>query len=356
MSAPRLEVRLDLVGHNTRCLVERLGGRGIAVTAVTKAMWGAPELAAAYLAAGAAGLADSRVDDVLALRRAGVTSSITLLRTPMPSQVDEVVRRCDVSCNTEPSVLVALSAAARAAGHEHGVLLMVELGDLREGIMPEDLTTIARQVCQLPNLVLHGIGANLACRSGVVPDEANMAELTALAALVEHATQRSLPVVSGGNSANLGWASGPGTTGRINDLRLGESLLLGRDPLEREPIDGLRTDAVSLVAEVIESGPKPSVPWGTLAQNAFGERPEPTDGPGPIQTILALGRADTDPSDLVAPAGMTIVASSSDHLVTRTAHRLEPGSEVRFAPGYSALLRAMSAPSVATSFRVATPA
>jgi predicted amino acid racemase len=227
---------------------------------------------------------------------------------------------------------------------------MVELGDLREGIMPDDLATIARTTRDLPNLVLRGIGANLACRSGVVPDAANMAELSGLAALVEHSTDVALDVVSGGNSANLGWALGPGATGRINDLRLGEALLLGRDPVERLPVEGLRTDAVTLVAEVIESGAKPSLPWGTTAQTAFGERPRPVDHGEVVQTILALGRQDTDTSDLAAPAGMTIVASSSDHLVTWTDERLAPGTEVPFAPGYSAVLRAMTSPTVETVY------
>lgn len=350
MSAPRLEVRLDLVGHNTAELVRRLGARGIAVTAVTKAMLGAGPLARVVLASGAAGLADSRVANVAALRDAGVVAPVTMVRTPMLSQVDRVVQCCDTSCNTEPAVLAALSLAAGSQGRRHGVVLMVELGDLREGIMPENLAAIARTVRDLPDLVLRGIGANLACRSGVVPDAANMAELSGLAALVEHATGTALEVVSGGNSANLGWALGPGVTGRINDLRLGEALLLGRDPVERRPVDGLRTDAMTLVAEVIESGSKPSMPWGTLGQTAFGERSIPVDHGQVVQTILALGRQDTDTADLRPPPGMMIVASSSDHLVTRTAERLPPGTEVSFQPGYAAVLRAMTSPTVRTVY------
>lgn len=350
MSVPRLEVRLDLVGHNTAQLVRRLGERGIAVTAVTKSMLGAAPLARTLLAAGVAGLADSRVANVAAMRDAGVIAPVTMVRTPMPSEVDRVVHLCDTSCNTEPTVLAALSAAARAQGRRHGVVLMVELGDLREGIMPDDLGAVARATRDLPNLVLRGIGANLACRSGVVPDAANMAELSGLAALVEHSTDTALEVVSGGNSANLGWALGPGVTGRINELRLGEALLLGRDPVDRRPIAGLHTEALTLVAEVIESGAKPSMPWGTLAQTAFGERPGPVDRGEIVQTILALGRQDTDTTDVRPPPGMTIVASSSDHLVTWTDERLAPGTEVSFAPGYAAVLRAMTSPSVETVY------
>jgi predicted amino acid racemase len=177
-----------------------------------------------------------------------------------------------------------------------------------------------------------------------------MAELSGLAALVEHATDAPLEVVSGGNSANLGWALGPGGTGRINDLRLGEALLLGLDPVERQPVEGLHTDALRLVAEVIESGAKPSMPWGTIAQTAFGERLGQVERGKVVQTILALGRQDTDTTDLVAPPGMTIVGSSSDHLVTWTDERVAPGTEVAFAPGYAAVLRSMTSPTVETVY------
>ncbi len=351
MTAPRLELRLDVVGHNTRSLVGRLGERGIQVTAVTKSTLGSPAVAATFLEAGAAGLADSRVSNIRSLRSGGVRAPMTLLRSPMPSEVDDVVALCDVSCNTELVVLALLSAAAVAAGVEHGVLLMVELGDLREGIMPDDVVAVARGVCELPGLTLAGLGTNLACRSGVVPDETNMATLSELAVRVEAATGTAVRTVSGGNSANLGWALGTPRPGRITELRLGEALLLGKDPLERRAVPGLRTDAVTLIGEVIESGTKPSMPWGDRAQTAFGEHVEVADRGAVVQTIVALGRQDTDPSDLEAPEGVEIVASSSDHLVTRTTERLEPGTEMVFRPGYSALLRAMTSPTVAAVLR-----
>jgi predicted amino acid racemase len=359
VSTPRLEVRLDRIADNTASLVGRLAGKGISVTAVTKSMLGERRLAQAVLDAGAVGLADSRLRNVVAMRDGGVRAPMTMIRTPLLSEVDGVVRDCETSCNTEPAVLTALSSAAVRQDRVHQVMLMVELGDLREGIMPAQLADIAQLVVGLPNLTLHGIGANLACRHGVVPDDANMAGLSVMVAVVEQATGCQLAVVSGGNSANLGWALGPAHVGRINDLRLGEALVLGRDPLDRRPIDGLFTDAVTLVGEVIESGPKPSTPWGRFAQNSFGRRvdegeslpasPEETP-PAVMQTIVALGRQDTDPEDLVAPAGVTIMSASSDHLVTRTEHQVAIGTEVRFRPGYSALLRSMSTPTVITSY------
>ncbi|WP_052666482.1 alanine/ornithine racemase family PLP-dependent enzyme [Nitriliruptor alkaliphilus] len=346
MTAPRLEIRLDAITHNARTLVDRLGRRGIAVTGVTKAALGRPDIAHAMVDGGIRALGDSRIENIEALRRAGVEARMTLLRTPMLSQVHRVVRRVDVSYNTELEVIVALASEARRRGVVHRIVLMVELGDLREGVLPVDLGPLVREILDLRGVTLIGLGANLACRSGVVPDAAKMAELSALATSIELATGARFEVVSGGNSANLDWALGDDPVGRIDDLRLGEAILLGREPLQRRPIEALHTDAFTLVGEVIESRIKPSLPWGRTARTAFGPPAAVVDR-GPVaQTIVALGQQDTDPQGLQAPEGIEIVGASSDHLVLTSATVVPIGTELRFQPDYSALLRAMTSPTV----------
>jgi predicted amino acid racemase len=349
MSVPRLEIDLGKLRQNARTLVDQLGARGIAVTGITKATLGDPTIARTLLEAGVRGVGDSRIENLCRLRAADVPGPMTLVRSPMLSQVELVVEHADVSFNTEPAVIASLAAAAAARGRIHGIVLMVELGDLREGILPADLEPIAREVMHLPQLALRGIGTNLACQSGVTPDRRNMAELTALATSIETTLGVSLDVVSGGNSANLTWALAAGTeVGRINDLRLGEAILLGRQPLDRSPLAGLHTDAVTLVAEVIESQVKPSRPWGELAQTAFGDRSPPPDRGPRGRAILALGRQDADPDGLDPPPGLTILGASSDHLVVDVGSLvLAVGDEVRFELDYSALLRAMTSPFVA---------
>jgi predicted amino acid racemase len=348
MTAPRLEVDLRKIQHNARTLVERLAARGISVTGVTKAALGSPEIAGALLSAGVSALGDSRIENIASMRRARVPAQMTLIRSPMLSQASLVVAHADVSLNTELDVIRKLSAAAQETKSTHGIVLMVELGDLREGIMPGELESTVRQMLRLPNLTLRGIGTNLACRCGVSPDARNMSELSTLAASIEEKFGLGFSIVSGGNSANLAWALGDADTGRINDLRLGESILLGRETLHRQPIDGLHTDAITLVAEVIESKVKPSQPWGEIAQSAFGEVSATRDRGDISQIILAVGHQDTDPSGLQAPAGIEVLGQSSDHLVAEsTPDRLAVGAEVRFQLNYSALVRSMTSPFVA---------
>ena len=351
MTGPRLEIDLDKIHHNARTLTDRLSGLGISVTGVTKATLGSPDVAGALLDAGVRTLGDARIENIERMRRAGVPGAMTLIRSPMLSQVDRVVEHADVSFNTEIDVIRRLAAAASSAGRTHGIVLMVELGDLREGIMPDDLEGVARETLRLPGVVLTGIGANLACQHGVAPDAANMGELSALAGSIEATFGMTVGLVSGGNSGNLAWALGGAAPGRVNDLRLGESILLGREPLHRRPIDGLHTDAIALVGEVIESKVKPSQPWGELAQTAFGDAPPAAEPGDRARVIVALGHQDTDPSGLRPGPGIGLLGASSDHiLLAPGSDRPAVGAEVSFHVNYSALVRAMTSPFVSRVF------
>jgi predicted amino acid racemase len=352
MNAPRLEIDLEKIQHNARTLVERLAARGITITGITKSMLGSPEIADALLRAGITNLGDSRIENIEKMRDAQVAASMTLIRSPMPSQVDRVVMHADVSFNTELDVISKLSVAAQKAGRNHGIVLMVELGDLREGIMPDDMRTVVGKTLGFPGITLKGIGTNLACRSGASPDNSNMSQLSALAVSLEKTFGLSFDIVSGGNSANLDWALGSSNPERINDLRLGESLLLGLETLKRQPIDGLHTDAIKLVAEVIELKIKPSQPWGKIAQNAFGEKPVFTDRGNISQAILAIGRQDIDPQGLGPPPGIEVIGASSDHLIVQSDRNdLAVGTEMAFQVNYSALTRAMTSPFVAKEMK-----
>ena len=352
MNAPRLEIDLGKIQHNALTLVERLARRDISVTGVTKAMLGSTEIAQTMLLAGVSGLGDSRIDNIEAMRSSHVSARMSLIRSPMLSQAKRVVASADVSFNTELEVIRRLSLEAGKLDRTHAVVLMVELGDLREGFMPDDLVAAVRETLNLPNIVFKGLGTNLACRSGVSPDDANMGELSRLAALIEVTFDISIEIVSGGNSANLEWAFSSERTGRVNNLRLGESILLGRETLHRTAIDGLHTDAITLVAEVIESKLKPTQPSGTRAQNVFGKCPDVIDRGTVAQTILASGAQDVDLGGLQPSKGIEVLGGSSDHvLVSSGAGKLDVGAEVTFKLDYCALLRAMTSPFVGKSYK-----
>ena len=346
MSTPRIEIDLSKIAANAASLVALTAEKGVRVTAVTKAFGGRPDIARALVGAGVAALGDSRIDNIERLRTDCVQATTVLIRSPMPSQTRRVVRAVEISLNSEIETIELLSKSSVELDVVHGVVLMVELGDLREGFMPDEVDAALKRVLDLPRLHFAGIGANLACRSGVIPDAANMGELSEIADRLEAEHSVAVDVVSGGNSANLDWLMSGTPIGRINDLRLGESILLGREPLHRKPLAGLHADSFVLIGEVIESRRKPTEPWGQSAQSAFPRSTAPTRDSGAWQTIVALGRQDTDPDGLAMPEGITYRGASSDHLVLGTEERFRPGAELRFIPDYSALVRSMTCPNV----------
>jgi predicted amino acid racemase len=348
VSAPRVDIDLAKIEHNAHALVGLLTPVGIQVVGITKATLGNPEIGAAMLRGGASGLGDSRVSNLARLSDLAGSTSRTLIRSPMLSEVRDVLHTATCSLNTEAAVLERLNEAALQQQRIHDVVLMVELGDLREGIAADDVAEAARVVLGYPALRLAGLGTNLACQNGVVPTTTNMDVLTRLVTDIESAHGLTLDRVSGGNSASLEWVLTTSDVGRTNELRLGESILLGRDPLNRSPLPGLHLDAFTLSAEVIEVATKPVQPWGARAQTAFGD-PPPRIGTGTVrQAILAIGRQDVDHDGLQPPEGMTVLGASSDHLVIELGdHAVRVGDELAFGLGYGALVRAMTSPFVA---------
>ena len=349
MSCPRIEVDLSKIHHNTQMVARGLNRRGIGVTGVTKAVCGHPAIAQAMLDGGAEGLADARLRNVERLRRAGVTCPVTLIRTPMLSQADQVVQFCEASYNTEIVVIAALAAAAIRKDTVHGIILMVEMGDQREGILPEHLAAIAQQVVEMPGVALKGIGANFACFGGLAPNASQMLAFSNIATDIEGLCGPIVQTVSGGNSANLPWALSGQSAGRINDLRLGEAILLGVDPLSGDRIGEMHTDAFTLVAEVIETGKKPAATPVAFVNPALANLRIVSGAAEITRLILAIGRQDTDISGLSMPVGSTLIGATSDHLVIETNQStLRLGSEMRFQMNYKALMHAMAAPDIAT--------
>jgi predicted amino acid racemase len=224
---------------------------------------------------------------------------------------------------------------------------MVELGDLREGLMPADLDNTIEKVIGLDGIDLLGIGTNLACFGGIKPDNEKMESLSSIAGDVEEKYGLILKFVSGGNSANYNWFVSTDNVGRINNVRLGESIYLGCETLQRKPIPGLFSDAFTLVAEVIESQLKPSLPYGQISQDAFGNVPEFQDVGQIKRAILGVGLQDVLVSGLTPRTEIDILGASSDHIIVNAKQiDLKVGDEVEFDLNYGALLSAMTSPYV----------
>lgn len=324
--------------------------KGISLMGVTKAVLGEPSIAKAMIQGGVKFIADSRIENIQKMKSAGISTQFVLLRTPL-SQAESIVKNADISLNTEIETLKKLSYHAKGQNKIHQVIIMVELGDLREGILPCDLPQLVRKTLSLPHIKIIGIGCNLACYGGIKPDDKNMRELSELVDLLEKEFHMDLEIISGGNSANFEWFKSSQDVGRVNNLRLGESILLGCETVGRKVIPGLHTGAFQLIAEVIESKRKASVPLGEICQDAFGNVPGFPDRGDHQRVIIALGRQDVQVSNLKSNNKLKMIGSSSDHIILDGEnHNLEVGDEIRFSLDYSGLLATMTSPFVIKQF------
>lgn len=347
-----LTIDLKKLEHNTKLVCERARDNGVSVYGVTKVLCGLSEVAAVLKSAGVDALADSRLENIAAMREAGVAGPYVLLRLPSMSQAEAVVRLADISLNSELATIQALGRAASTLGLTHKVIIMVDVGDLREGVWPEDFSGLLEACKDIPGIEILGLGTNLACYGGVVPDDSNMALLERLGEVAKTILGREV-VVSGGNSSSLSLLFAGKLPKGINNLRLGEGIILGRETIGREPLPGAHLDVCVLKAEVIELKMKPSVPVGTIGQDAFGNVPVFEDRGWRKRAILSIGRQDTVPDGLTPLfPGAEVIGASSDHLIldVTEAPDVKVGDTISFIPGYGALLAAVTSPYVKKNF------
>jgi len=342
----RIEVDCERIRRNTEAIVALCAPRGIEVVGVTKACCGHPEVAKAMLAGGVSVLAESRLNNVRRLRQAGIQADIMLLRLPRLSEVEEVLTLTQISLNSEIETVRALSQAAQARGLIHRVILAVETGDRREGVMPEEAIDAAREMLRLPGIELIGVGTNVGCIGGVLPTPENTQLLVDVAETIERALGFRLQVISGGHTASLALVERGEMPPRVNQLRIGEGILLGVDTSGNWPLPCPYQDAFKVVAEVIEVKTKPSLPEGPITIDAFGRTPHWEDHGLRRRAILAMGEQDLR-IDGLRPKhpGVTIVGASSDHLVVDVTEADPPvflGEELEFEPIYAAVATAMA--------------
>lgn len=285
-------------------------------------------------------IADSRVENIKHMRKSGLNTDFMLLRTPMISEITEVVEHVDVSLNSELRIINELSLEALNQGKVHNVLLMVEMGDLREGITIDEADNIVEETLSLEGVNLSGIGMNLACFGGVVPTDKKIKEFSEMVSKLESKFNVNFNLISGGNSANIPSLIDNVNQGKINNLRVGEGILLGLETVNRTPIPNTYQDAFTIEGELIELKHKPSVPYGEISQNAFGETPAFEEQGDIRRAIIALGKQDVIVKDL-QPLNkqVEILGSSSDHIIlnlNKADYKI--GDKIKFNMKYGALV------------------
>ncbi|NLY87492.1 MAG: hypothetical protein GX083_02970 [Clostridiales bacterium] len=347
---PALIVNHELLKENMRQVVSWCNEVGIDVAGVIKVTNGMTSVAEDYIESGAKWVASSRIEHLIRVKEAGIDIPKLMIRIPMISELDTLIEVCEYSLQSELRTLKELNIKAREAGKLHKVILMADLGDLREGFIDVDeLIAVAEYVDkEMDSVHLAGIGTNLGCYGSVIPTKDKMNQLVTYAKRIEQAIGRKLEIISGGATTSLLPLFDGEMPDGINMLRIGCASFTG--PLDdirtcygRTEMDALHDDSITLEAEVIEAKIKPTHPIGELGVDAFGQRRKYIDRGNRKRAVMALGRADYgDIGDIIPQLeGAEVIGASGDHTILDIEdckEHIVVGDIIRFKLKYSAIL------------------
>jgi predicted amino acid racemase len=268
----------------------------------------------------------------------------------MLSELPLVVSRADCSLVSTAETVDGLEKTCAASGLVHEVIIMVDLGDLREGVWMDDTGRIAEALTRSRRVRCRGVGVNFGCYGGTLPTREKLLQLTDIGKELERELGYPLSVFSGGSTSSLLLLERGEIPPGINNLRIGEGILLGEDVTSMRSIPWLIRRTMWLEAELVEVRKKPSVPVGPVGADAFGGRPVFEDRGPRTRAIAAVGRQDVRVEGLVPELeGVSILGASSDHLildVEDSASSLAQGDKLKFFPDYGAMLALATSPYV----------
>lgn len=358
---PRVEINMNNLKQNIKAMIDICGKKGIQVAGVVKGATADLKVTEAMAECGVAQIASSRIDQLEDIKNAGIDKPLMLIRIPMLSEVEDVISICDYSLESEIEVLRALNEEANKQGKLHKVILMADMGDLREGFWDKDeMIEVAKEIeNKMINIQLVGIGTNLGCYGSIYPNKEKLQELVDLARRIEEALGRELEIVSGGATSSVMRLFDGDMPDGINHLRIGEGILLGYDYQKlygyKEEETGISKDVYRVKAEVIEAKVKPSYPQGQIAFDAFGNQPEYEDRGMRKKILLGMGKVDYAFTDDLVPLdeGVEILGSSSDHTildVTDAKRDFKVGDILEFEVCYSTLVYLTNCKSVQIAY------
>jgi predicted amino acid racemase len=292
---------------------------------------------------------DTRVSNLRTIKEINPDVQTVYIKPPAKRNLPEIVQYADVSFNTELSTIRLLSEEAKKQDREHKVIIMIELGDLREGVLGDRLIDFYGKIFELPNIEVVGIGSNLNCLHGVMPSEDKLVILSLYKQLIEATFNKKIRWVSGGTTVTLPMLLKKQLPAGINHFRVGEALFFGINLFTQKPIPGMHTNVFRLFTEIIELHEKPKVPSGQFGEDPQGQKfkvDENDYGKTSYRAILDVGLLDVKENYLKpVDSKMKVVGSSSDMLVVdlgESKRQYKVGDLVQFDLKYMGALGLMN--------------
>lgn len=340
MYRKRLKKNFDILNEIFR-------SNGIEWAIVTKLLCGNEKYLREVLDLGLEEICDARISNLKTIKKLAPHVQTVYIKPPAKRSIKNIVKYADASFNTELETIQWLSEEAVRQDVLHKVIIMVEMGDLREGVMGEELIDFYESVFRLPNIKVTGLGTNLNCLYGVMPSEDKLVQLSLYKQLIEAKFNRKIPWVTGGTSVVIPMLKRGTLPDGINHFRVGETLYFGADLFENGTFEGMHDDVFELFAEVIEITEKPKIPIGQLEANPSGETFEINEedyGKTSCRAIIDVGVLDISNPDFLIPEDpeIQIIGASSDMLILdlgKNSDQYHVGDLVRFKLKYMGALR-----------------
>ncbi|MGY6560452.1 MAG: alanine racemase [Nitritalea sp.] len=344
-----LNLKRSKLEANFNYLKERFQKEGIAWGVVSKLLCGNRCYLQELVRLGVDEVHDSRISNLVKLKEINPDIQTVYIKPPSKRNISKMVKYADVSLNSELNTIRWISEEAQKQGKQHKIIIMVETGDLREGVMGDHLVDFYASIFELPNIEVIGLGTNLNCLNGVMPSADKLIQLSLYKQIIELKFNKSIPWVSAGTSVTIPLLLHQQLPKGVNHFRIGETLFFGVDLFEEKTIEGMHDDVFELYAEIIEMQEKPLLPTGTLAANPQGEVIEIDEslyGKSSFRAILDIGLLDVDPKYLIPEDGnFEILGASSDMLILNLGENpkgYQVGDAIKFGLKYMGALSIMN--------------
>lgn len=306
---------------------------------------------------------DSRLSSLRNLREVNPDLRTIYIKPPAEIYAEDIVEYADISLNTSLTTIQALNKAAKEKNKIHKIIIMIELGELREGVNRDDVLGFYKQVFELSNIEVIGIGSNLGCMYGVEPNYDKLLQLSLYKELISAKFDKKLKFVSGGTSITLPLVENKMIPKDINHFRIGEAVFFGISPLDGNPFRELHTDTFEFYANIIELKEKSIVPDGIISDANIGhttEFDEENITETSYKAILDFGLLDVDKDDIeVVGEDVSFVGITSDMMVVDVGEnknksggvKYNVGDRIRFKPNYMAVARLLNSKFIEKVYR-----
>ncbi len=292
---------------------------------------------------------DSRTSNLKTIKSINPNVETIYIKPPAKRSIATIIKYADISFNTEFETIKLLAEEAKKQGKTHKIIVMIELGELREGVLREEFIEFYSKIFELKNIKVVGIGTNLSCLYGVLPNHDKLIQLSLYEQLVEAKFNRQIPFVSGGSSVTIPLIFQNLLPKGINHFRIGETLFLGTDVYHNTTFQKMNNDVFALFAEIIELIEKPMVPMGEFGTNVEGETivfDKDLIGETSYRAILDLGLLDVEEEHLFPKdKSIEFAGASSDMIVIDLGDnkkKYKVGDLIEFKMDYMGVLRILN--------------